>query len=247
MTGVPEQLGLAISLREETRFANFVANNQKNRETVAHLSALALPEGGAGFMASDTFFLWGGKGVGLSHLLQASCHHLVEHKFSAQYLPIAELLSYPAADVCEGLERCDLVGVDDIDAIQGHTDWQRALFNLFNRLRENQGRFICASHFSPAALPVDLPDLKSRLLSGASFQVQALDEAGLVQAFKARAEDRGLEINDDVTQFIFSRLPRSTHFLFGFLDELDRKSLAEKRKVTVPFVRDVLNKAASVG
>jgi DnaA family protein len=55
-----------------------------------------------------------------------------------------------------------------------------------------------------------------------------------------RATARGMEMNDEVANFIINRSSRSAKELFSLLDVLDRKSLADKRKLTIPFVREVI-------
>ena len=176
----------------------------------------------------------------LSHLLQAACHHAVENGFHVQYLPMAEVLDLPPLAICDGLEQFDLVCVDDIDHCYANESWQEALFNLFNELKERKCLFACSSHSSPSELNIPLADLRSRLLSSAVFQVQPLSDTGLKNALIQRALSRGLEMSEDVANFIILRSPRDSKFLFGLLDELDRLSLQEQRKLTAPFVRQVL-------
>lgn len=237
----PKQLSLAISLREETRFSNFELSGDDNAEALAHLSDCTrhvITQPGQ----AQNVLIWGNSGVGLSHLLQAVCHNFLAEGFLAQYLPLNALLNYDSDSICDGLESADLVCVDDIHLCQARTDWQLSLFHLFNALRDHGKCFVCASHVSPAVLPIELADLKSRLLSGTTFHVSGLDEDGLKRAFTSRAAERGLDINSDVINFIFLRSRRSTHDVFRLLDEIDEMSLIEKRKVTVPFVRELLLK-----
>lgn len=239
MSESPRQLGLAISLRDEARFSNFHSQRGANDEALSYLSSLVSNRGNAGLLAQN-LLLWGEAASGLSHLLQAVCNDFVSRKFQVQYLPLSVLLDYSPNDICDGLADCDLVCIDDIHLIKGHRPWQESVFVLFNQLRDANKCFVCAAHTSPSELPIELADLRSRLLSGTVFHIKALDELGLKSAFKQRASDRGMELSEEVVNFIYHRAPRSTHFLFNFLDKLDQQSLAEKRKVTIPFVREML-------
>ena len=63
-----------------------------------------------------------------------------------------------------------------------------------------------------------------------------------MQALRQRARLRGLELGDEVMAYLSKHLARDTHSLFRFLDRLDQASLAAKRRLTVPFVRELLDK-----
>jgi len=85
-----------------------------------------------------------------------------------------------------------------------------------------------------------LPDLVSRLGSGLIYPIQALNDGERLHALKMRAENRSLIINDDVLTFLVSRMSRDNHELFAFLDKMDKASLVEKRKITIPFLQSLL-------
>jgi DnaA family protein len=70
--------------------------------------------------------------------------------------------------------------------------------------------------------------------------VEPLDEAGRVQALKLRARHRGLELPDDTARFLLSRSRRDMTSLYRLLDKLDAEALIAQRRLTIPFVRDVL-------
>jgi DnaA family protein len=90
-----------------------------------------------------------------------------------------------------------------------------------------------------AALPLALADLRSRLQLSVVFEVQPLDEAGRLEVLLQRAHQRGIELKDDVAAYIMARSPRGMLDLLSVLDRLDMLSLAEKRRVTIPFIRSI--------
>ena len=98
-----------------------------------------------------------------------------------------------------------------------------------------------SANANPAELSVKLPDLASRLAWGLSFQVPLMGDNEKQQALTLRAKARGIELSDEVAQFILHRAPRHIGELFEILDRLDRASLAEQRKLTIPFVKQVLS------
>lgn len=187
-------------------------------------------------------YLWGERGTGKSHLLQALCTRNSSDGGRGAYIPLEQRDSL-APELLEGLEQLDLICIDDLEEVTGDSGWERALFNLFNRVRENDGSLILAAAMSPKGLPVLLPDLQSRLQSATIFHLQPLSEAERVAALRHRASLRGIELTEEVTAYIVRRVPRDMHSLFQLLDRLDQASLQAKRKITIPFIRELLDQS----
>jgi len=204
-----------------------------NTEIVAHLRHTA---GGRG----DTLiFLWGDPGTGKSHLLNACCQEACQSDLSVSYLPLANLRQY-GPSVLDGLEHQDLVCLDDVDAIAGDDSWERALFNLFNCLRELGNRLIVTAPVPPAELPIRLPDLKTRLGWGLTLRLQALNDEDKLIVLGAYARSLGLDLPPQVGRFLLSHYRRDLSSLRGLLDDLDHATLAAKRKLTIPFLKNYL-------
>lgn len=184
-------------------------------------------------------FLWGRSGTGKSHLLQAACEQLSVAGQSAAYLPLKQYQTL-SADMLEGLEQLDLVCLDDVDSICGDGDWEQAVFHLYNRLRDNHTRLLMTAQTAPAGLPVKLSDLKSRLTWGLVLQLHPLSEEDVIRALQQRSLQRGFELNQEVGEYLIRRCPRDMKSLFAILQRLDEASLAAKRKVTIPFVKELL-------
>ena len=159
---------------------------------------------------------------------------------SVQYLPLRDLVGYAPEELFIGLEELDLICLDCLPTIAGRADWELAIFNLYNRLRERGRRLLVAAEHNPRELAIALEDLRSRLQWGITYQVHNLSDDEKQQALQLRARARGLELNDEVAQYIIQRLPRDTNELFWQLQRLDHASLAELRKLTIPFVKKVL-------
>ncbi|MGD8174669.1 DnaA regulatory inactivator Hda [Marinimicrobium sp. ARAG 43.8] len=232
----PQQLSLGISLNDEATFANFyVTEASANARTLSLLRAQAAGEG------ESFLYVWGAPGVGLTHLLQAAGHEAQDLGQSIQYLPLYDVAGFAPDALLEGLEHLDLVCLDGLDAVAGHPAWEEALFHLFNRIRDAQKRLLVAAVQGPQELPVALPDLRSRLHWGITCQVQALSDHEKERALRLRAHRRGMELGEEVAHYILQRIPRDTNELFCCLQRLDHASLAEQRKLTIPFVKKVLN------
>lgn len=226
-----QQLALGLGLRDDSTFDTFYPG--KNLQVIAHLKQLSQAEG------EPFLYIWGKKGVGCTHLLQAACHWGHARDKRNVYYSLASLNAKPS--MLHGLDKLDLVCLDDIQAIQGNQQWEEALFHAFNHCRASHTRLLIAAHHPPQNCGIALPDLRSRLMWGVTYQVHDLDDAELLMALQLRAHQRGLELPDEVGEFIIRRCPRSMPELYSLLDRLDAASLVAQRKLTIPFVKESLD------
>lgn len=225
-----EQLPLRVRLRDSARFESFVPGG--NVEVCSLLRAP--PAGGP-----RVLWLWGRAGSGKTHLLQATCAAAGQRGESAAYVDLA---AAPDPAMLEGCESLATVCLDSLDAVAGRPEWNVALFRLHTLLLEGQGRLVVASRTPPAGVPFTLPDLRSRLLAASVHQLAELDDAGQCEALRLRAAARGLELSEDAALYLVHRLPRDMHSLFDVLDRLDQASLVAQRRLTIPFLRQQLER-----
>lgn len=226
-----QQLPLGVRLRVSARFSTFQVG--ANGMVAAELAEVAA---GAG---PRVLWLHGPPGSGRTHLLQAACAAAGERGAIAAYLPLA---SVGDADTLAGLESLDLVCLDDLEAALGRADWERALFVLHHELLERGGRLVLAASGPPALAPVVLPDLASRLAAASVLALRPLPETALGEALVARAAAQGLELPEDTLGYLLRRAPRDFAALCRLLDEIDTAALAAQRRLTVPLVREVLER-----
>lgn len=107
-------------------------------------------------------------------------------------------------------------------------------------MRDAGGRLLVSADRSPREVVLDLPDLHSRFNLALVFHLQELDDDEKLRALQLRASRRGLFLSDEVGRFLLGRLTRSMDALFAALERLDQASLQAQRKLTIPFVKDVL-------
>ena len=175
---------------------------------------------------------------GKSHLLQASCNLAAKNQQTVCYLTQTEITGQ-SADIFEGLEQVELVCLDDIETWLIDNNWEAALFNLINRVRENNHRLIMASAQPPDEAFVKLPDLRSRLAWGPVFQLQHLSDKDKYQALRFRARQSGLELPENVADYLMQRYPRDMFGLFERLAVLDKAAMATQRRLTIPLLKSV--------
>lgn len=189
--------------------------------------------------SQGNLYLWGQAGTGKSHLLQAATTLAADNKMNVAYIPLAQIGEFSPGMLLE-LEALDLICIDDLHRAAGSASWEQGLFHLFNRLRERRRPLVMSADQSPQAIGVELPDLKSRLAWDLVFHLLPLDEASLIQALQQRARARMFDFPDEVLDYLVKRVSRDTHSLFQLLDRLDEASLASKKKITIPFVKETL-------
>lgn len=232
MITAPKQLALAIGLTEPPSLDNFYA--AQHEPVVALLRQFASGDG------EQYLYLWGKKGCGVSHLLVGVVEAAHYHGIASAYLSLADAIEYPTSVLFE-LDDVELVALDDLDAALGNDEWEEALFHLFNRLRDSGKRLIIGSHHHPFKEAVNLPDLRSRLAWGLALQIEELDDKGKEEALVAGAKARGLALSNEAAHYIVVRSGREIGELMAVLDMLDDASLAQQRKLTVPFIKAFMN------
>ena len=224
------QLPLGVRIPDRAVFATFLP--ARNAQATEHLARLARGE------ISGTAWVCGPQGAGKSHLLQAASVQASE-TMRAAYFPLGQLHSL-GVGVLEGAGQLDCLCVDDVDAALGNLEWERALFGILREIEERGGRLIVSAATPPSLVPWALPDLGSRLNASMVFQLRALDEAEQQEALRLRAHTRGFELPDETSRWLQRRFPRDMRALYELLDTLDEAALIAQRRLTVPFIRSVL-------
>lgn len=226
-----QQLALDLKLADFAVFETFYPG--------PNAAVLAAIKHAATEPARQVAWFWGRSGSGRSHLLQAAVAAAAATDAACAWLPLGEE-SGIVPGMLEGMGQLDLLCVDDIDTVAGQADWERALFGVFEDLRANNGRLLVTAAAPPADVAFDLPDLASRLASGPIWKLQTLDDEELLTALRLRSEWRGLDLPEETARFLLRRIERSSGAVFALLDRLDQAALSQQRRLTVPFVKSVI-------
>ena len=219
------QLALPVQLRDSASFETFYAG--PNPDTVAALRAL-----------STDVFVYGALNSGKSHLLQAAAR-----VHGAGYLPLAQLAEV-GPEVLAGYDNAPALCLDDIDAVCTDRQWCYALLRVLDALRARGARCCIAAAGAPERMDIAVPDLRTRLAACAVFGLKPLSDDDRAELLRERAQGRGLELAEESTRWLLAHLPRDAGSLIEALEQLDRASLREQRRLTLPFVQATLRASA---
>ena len=221
-----QQLTFELAGTPPATFESFVTG--PNVEAVQTLQSIANHE-----LRETGVVLWGAAGAGKTHLLQAAIEHAAAHGRAAIFV------ADPHAHFVMPETTHAMVAVDRVDAADA--DAQARLFTLYNRLAELGGQLLASAAVPPGCMGLR-DDLRTRLGWGLVFEIVPLSDADKPSALAAFAHARGFRLSDEVIDWLLAHGRRDMASLVQTLEALDRHSLALQRPVTVPLLRDWLQR-----
>lgn len=225
------QLPLALPYPPDQRFENFIG---APAGAVPQLRAMA-----AG-TSTDWVYLSGPSGTGKTHLSLALCAAAEQAGRAPAYLPLAAARGR-LRDALEALEDRDVVALDGLEAVTGGREDEVALFDFHNRARSNRITLLYTARATPDAVGVVLPDLRSRLSQCSRIALVPLELDQRRMVLRERAQRRGLVLDEPSVEWLLARAGQDSGRLVALLDRLDRESMAAKRRITVPFLKRVID------
>ncbi|HFC29672.1 MAG TPA: hypothetical protein ENJ44_01375 [Oceanospirillales bacterium] len=228
MNSFSKQLPLRFKSNENKTFENFLVGN--NASTLSSLAT---------FLDSDEslFYLWGTSGAGKTHILQALCNRMNQTNKQAVILQAQELNSRQNVSL---VEMFDLVCVDDAQMIANDKILEEALFFWINEIRAVHKKIIIAANISTHSKEWQLPDLISRIQSGRTHEIHALERADTMSVFITLAKKDGLILESKIIKYIENNCPMNLKFLANLIKKMDQMTLAEKKQLTIPFLKKIL-------
>lgn len=224
------QLPLGVELPQAATFAAFVGRT--NAQVCAAIT------GGVDGRGRQ-FYLYGPHATGKTHLLQAACRAVAGNERRSAYVPLAQTADKTPALVT-GMQSLDCLCLDEIGAIAGQRETEIALIGLIDGLRANGGLLLVADRRPVAELALTLADLASRLSWGSVYALAEPDDADKEELLMQRAAQRGMQLPAVTARYLLRHGMRDVSSLMDALAQLDTASLAAQRRLTIPFVKQVL-------
>ncbi len=233
------QLVLPVTFRKQDGFETFIEG--ENAQLVCHIKSLLTGDNQFPNASQRLSVLQGPSGSGKTHLLLGSCEFADTCGLSHQYFDLHSLKDMPP-EMLLGLLNKDVICIDNLDEVDNLSGWQRAIFDAINQFVENESRLLLIATKMPInKMNYTLPDLKTRLTWGTNFSVNTLSDTGKMKALRLHMNALGIAFTDDAITFLLKRCSRDMHQLISTLDTLDKASLQNQRKVTIPFIKTVLH------
>ena len=227
---MPEQFPVQFEFQSNQSFSTFYPGD--NAEIITHLRQLFLNK-------EQLIYLWGNAGTGKTHLIQAACQFANSLDKSCFSFTLNQVL--PSPSLLDGLEQLDLVCFDNIEHIAGNIEWEQAFFNFFNLHRDNNKYLLLSANCPPKFLSIQLPDLKTRMNWGLTLKLKTLTEDQQLKALIFKADDLGFKIPVAVGRFLMAHYARDLPSIWQLLDKIEHATLAEKRKITIPFLKQIMS------
>lgn len=224
-----QQIPLDLALHAPQSLDGFIGG--ENLLLRALITQMALGEGDA------QLFIHGAQNSGKTHLAHAACIYAGQQGFAAAYV---DAKKNPTHLEQMNLTQINLLVLDDVDALAGNDQGEFLLFDLINRLREQEIPLMMTAQLPPAACGFHLPDLVSRLGWGITMPIHVPNDAEKIELLRRKAHERGFDLPFESAVYLLQRSPRDLGSLLRIIQDLDHASLSAQRKLTIPFIRSVL-------
>lgn len=239
-----ERLG-PLNLNPRYTFENFVVG-PSNRH--AHAYSLAVAESPA--KTYNPLFIYGGVGLGKTHLIQAICNHIKARGANVKvvYLPsesftnelIGAIQHRSTSSFRQKYRHADLLVIDDVHFFAGRESTQEEFFNTFNALYDAHKQIVLSSDRPPK----EIANLQERLVSrfgwGLTIDIQPPDLETRVAILKKKIEREPVSVPDDVIFFIAQLIKTNIRELEGALVRTMAYSLMEEEPITLELTKEVL-------
>lgn len=242
-TSVPsEYLG---NLNPRYTFDTFVVGPTNK---MAHAVSVAVAESPGG--SYNPLFLYGGAGLGKTHLMHSIAHHIINNRKDLRVLYVTsekftnELIDSLKHDknkeFRDKYRNIDVLLIDDIQFIIGKESTQEEFFHTFNELHEAKKQIVISSDKHPREISTLEERLRSRFEWGITADIQPPDYETRMAILKKRAELENLEIDTEVMQYVATNITSNIRELEGALNKIYVFANLEKRPVTLPLAEEAL-------
>jgi len=239
------------TLNDRYRFDNFVVGPSNQFAHAASEVVAQMP--GTKY---NPLFLYGGTGLGKTHLLQAIGHALLDQHpgWNVIYITAERFMNEFINSLRQGKmeeyreryrDHCDVLLVDDIQFMAGKDRTQQEFFHTFNALHEKKKQIVITSDKFPNQMPELEERLKSRFTWGLIVDIVVPELETRVAILKKKADLDAIDLPDDVAHFLAARIRSNVRELEGALIRLTAFSSLQGRPITVEFAQQILQNMLS--
>ena len=189
---------------------------------------------------NQLIWLAGLEGFGKTHLLHAFINSHEHENKKVLYLPMSESQDF-TPDILDNLAQYDLVAIDDIENIIGDMTWEEQLLKFYEDSYSTRNKILITAHDTPKGLNFLLPDLSSRFNLALIERLRPMNEDEMIKAILIHSKARGFDLPEDSAKYLINRVPRDVSVLIDMIKLLDYESLSMQRKLTIPFIKTVLD------
>ena len=189
---------------------------------------------------NQLIWLAGLEGFGKTHLLHAFLNSHEHENKKVLYLPMSESQDF-TPDILDNLTQYDLVAIDDIENIIGDMTWEEQLLKFYEDSYSTRNKILITANDTPKGLNFLLPDLSSRFNLALIERLRPMNEDEMIKAILIHSKARGFDLPEDSAKYLINRVPRDVSVLIDMIKLLDYESLSMQRKLTIPFIKTVLD------
>ena len=189
---------------------------------------------------NQLIWLAGLEGFGKTHLLHAFLNSHEHENKKVLYLPMSESQDF-TPDILDNLAQYDLVAIDDIENIIGDMTWEEQLLKFYEDSYSTSNKILITANDTPKGLDFLLPDLSSRFNLALIERLRPMNEDEMIKAILIHSKARGFDLPEDSAKYLINRVPRDVSVLVDMIKLLDYESLSMQRKLTIPFIKTVLD------
>ena len=189
----------------------------------------------------NDLFIYGIYQCGKSYLLQSVCNFYSTLNKSSLYIPVLDVKKY-GKEFIDSIENFDVICIDDIESIAAESEWEVAIFNLINNCLLSKCRLIFSSCKNPSSIEFQLEDLSSRIKKIDHIELFPVNDNNLNEAIKFIVDSRSISLGEREINYLIKYCKRSMSDLLKKIDDLDKLSMQLKRRITVPLIKEIIEK-----